>query len=106
MSERTILIVDDEDEIRNLMSIYLNNEGYQVVDVPDAATAMDMLKKKIDLIILDVMMPGMNGIDTCLKIREEYTMPIIFYQLNQKIWIKFTVWPVEQKTMLQSPLTH
>ncbi|MDD1514004.1 response regulator transcription factor [Priestia megaterium] len=79
MSERTILIVDDEAEIRNLMSIYLKNEGYQVVDVPDAATAMDMLKKqKIDLIILDVMMPGMNGIDTCLKIREEYTMPIIF----------------------------
>ncbi|MEI2443703.1 response regulator transcription factor, partial [Priestia megaterium] len=59
--------------------IYLKNEGYQVVDVPDAETAMDMLKKqKIDLIILDVMMPGMNGIDTCLKIREEYTMPIIF----------------------------
>ncbi|MDG0030520.1 response regulator transcription factor [Priestia sp. Y58] len=79
MSERTILIVDDEAEIRNIMSIYLKNEGYQVVDVPDAATAMDMLKKqKIDLIILDVMMPGMNGIDTCLKIREEYTMPIIF----------------------------
>jgi len=79
MSERTILIVDDEAEIRNIMSIYLKNEGYQVVDVPDAETAMDMLKKqKIDLIILDVMMPGMNGIDTCLKIREEYTMPIIF----------------------------
>ncbi|MEI2341419.1 response regulator transcription factor [Priestia megaterium] len=79
MSERTILIVDDEAEIRNIMSIYLKNEGYQVVDVPDAETAMDILKKqKIDLIILDVMMPGMNGIDTCLKIREEYTMPIIF----------------------------
>ncbi|MED4235723.1 response regulator transcription factor [Priestia megaterium] len=79
MSQRTILIVDDEAEIRNLMSIYLKNEGYQVVDVPDAATAMDLLKKqKIDLIILDVMMPGMNGIDACLKIREEYNMPIIF----------------------------
>jgi DNA-binding response OmpR family regulator len=79
MSERTILIVDDEAEIRNIMSIYLKNEGYQVVDVPDAETAMDMLKKqKIDLIILDVMMPGMNGIDACLKIREEYNMPIIF----------------------------
>lgn len=46
MSERTILIVDDEDEIRNLMSIYLKNEGYQVVDVPNAATAIDMLKNK------------------------------------------------------------
>ncbi|MFY2252391.1 response regulator [Priestia megaterium] len=68
MSERTILIVDDEDEIRNLMSIYLKNEGYQVVDVPNAATAIDMLKKqKIDLIILDVMMTGMNGIDACLS---------------------------------------
>ncbi|PED63432.1 response regulator transcription factor [Priestia megaterium] len=79
MSERTILIVDDEVEIRNLMSIYLKNEGYQVVDAPNAVTAMDILKKqKIDLIILDVMMPGMNGIDACLKIREEHNMPIIF----------------------------
>ncbi|MEH7286437.1 response regulator transcription factor [Priestia megaterium] len=79
MSERTILIVDDEVEIRNLTSIYLKNEGYQVVDAPNAVTAMDILKKqKIDLIILDVMMPGMNGIDACLKIREEHNMPIIF----------------------------
>ncbi|MGF9947204.1 DNA-binding response regulator [Priestia megaterium] len=79
MPERTILIVDDEVEIRNLTSIYLKNEGYQVVDAPNAVTAMDILKKqKIDLIILDVMMPGMNGIDACLKIREEHNMPIIF----------------------------
>ncbi|MED3854984.1 response regulator transcription factor [Priestia megaterium] len=79
MPERTILMVDDEVEIRNLTSIYLKNEGYQVVDAPDAVSAMDILKKqKIDLIILDVMMPGMNGIEACLKIREEYNMPIIF----------------------------
>lgn len=79
MPEKTILIVDDEAEIRNLISIYLKNEGYQVVDAPDALTAIDILKKrKIDLVILDIMMPVMDGIEACLKMREEYNMPIIF----------------------------
>jgi DNA-binding response OmpR family regulator len=77
--EKTILIVDDESEIRNLISIYLKNEGYQVVDAPDSLTALDILKKlKIDLVILDIMMPVMDGIEACLKMREEYNMPIIF----------------------------
>lgn len=71
--------MDDESEIRNLISIYLKNEGYQVVDAPDALTALDILKKlKIGLVILDIMMPVMDGIEACLKMREEYNMPIIF----------------------------
>ncbi|GMG73319.1 response regulator transcription factor [Priestia aryabhattai] len=79
MSERTILIVDDEIEIRNLIAIYVKNEGYQVLEAPDALIAMDILKeKKVDLILLDVMMPGINGIEACLKIRQDYHMPIIF----------------------------
>ena len=71
--------MDDEAEIRKLISIYLKNEGYQVVDAPDALTAIDILKKRnIDLVILDIMMPVMDGIEACLKMREEYNMPIIF----------------------------
>ncbi|RBN36913.1 DNA-binding response regulator, partial [Priestia megaterium] len=79
MSEKTVLIVDDEIEIRNLISIYLKNEGYEVLEASDALIAMDILKeKKVDLILLDVMMPGVNGIEACLKIRQKYHMPIIF----------------------------
>ncbi|WP_019390978.1 response regulator transcription factor [Priestia filamentosa] len=79
MSEKTILIVDDESEIRNLVSIYLKNEGYRIVEAPDALTALDILNKlRIDLIVLDIMMPVIDGIEACLKIREKFNMPIIF----------------------------
>ncbi|AKO93040.1 DNA-binding response regulator [Priestia filamentosa] len=79
MSEKTILIVDDESEIRNLVSIYLKNEGYRIVEAPDALTALHILNKsRIDLIVLDIMMPVIDGIEACLKIREKFNMPIIF----------------------------
>ena len=78
MERAKILIVDDEEEIRNLIEIYLKNEGYEVIK---AGTGLEALKhveeKKIDLVILDVMMPVVNGIDACIKIREQYNVPII-----------------------------
>lgn len=77
MNEK-ILIVDDDEKIRNLISIYLENEGYQTVKAGDATAALKILEKEsIDLIMLDVMMPQMNGIEACMKIREEKSMPII-----------------------------
>ena len=74
-----ILIVDDEKEIRDLVEIYLKGEGYQTLKAGDGEEALYILgnNKDIDLIILDVMMPKLNGIDTCLKIREEREIPII-----------------------------
>ena len=73
-----ILIVDDEKEIRDLIEIYLKSEGYETLKAADGVEALNILnKEEPDLIILDVMMPRMNGIDACLKIREERQMPII-----------------------------
>lgn len=73
-----ILIVDDEKEIRDLIEIYLKSEGYETLKAADGVEALNILnKEEPDLIILDVMMPKMNGIDACLKIREERQMPII-----------------------------
>ncbi|WP_055666689.1 response regulator transcription factor [Desnuesiella massiliensis] len=77
MSER-ILIVDDDEKIRNLISIYLKNEGYITLEAGDALEALKMLgEDDIDLIMLDIMMPNMDGIEACMKIREEKNMPII-----------------------------
>lgn len=77
MNEK-ILVVDDDGEIRNLISVYLENEGYNVVKSGDGACALEILNsEKIDLILLDIMMPKMNGIEACLKIRKEKNMPII-----------------------------
>lgn len=77
MSSR-ILIVDDDQEIRKLISLYLENEGIETEKAEDAIEALKLLEDNtFDLIILDIMMPKMDGIQACLKIREERNMPII-----------------------------
>jgi len=78
MSKETILIVDDEKEIRNLIAIYLKNEGYDVLEASDGKEGLDLLKKhKVHLIVLDIMMPNVDGIEMCMKVREIAEMPII-----------------------------
>lgn len=78
LSKEKILIVDDEKEIRDLVEIYLKGEGYETLKAADGEEALYLLRgNEIDLVILDVMMPKLNGIETCLKIREESELPII-----------------------------
>lgn len=73
-----ILIVDDDENIRNLLSIYLENEGLQTIKIDNARKAIEIIKNKnIELILLDIMMPEMDGIEACMKIRKEKNMPII-----------------------------
>lgn len=73
-----ILIIDDDKEIRNLVGIYLENEGMNTEKFEDAIEAMKFLQSnEADLIILDIMLPQMDGIQACMKIREERSMPII-----------------------------
>lgn len=78
MDKQCILIVDDEEDIRDLLQIYLINEGYDVIKTADGLEAMEVLEKtNIDLIILDIMMPKMDGIQACMKIRKDKNVPII-----------------------------
>ena len=78
MDKETILIVDDEKEIRELIEIYLRNEGYEVIMASTGLEAIKLVEeRKVDLIVLDIMMPVVNGIDACIKIREQYNTPII-----------------------------
>lgn len=61
-----------------MLEIYLKNEGYVVLKASDGAEALELLENnEVDLIILDVMMPRMDGLQACMKIREEKQMPII-----------------------------
>lgn len=78
MSNFNILVVDDEIEICNAIEIYLNREGLNVFKAYDGIEALQVLEEeKIHLILLDVMMPKLDGIKTCLKIRENRNIPII-----------------------------
>lgn len=74
-----ILAADDNPEIREIIRILLSGEGYAVTEAKDGPTALEALKaQSFDLIILDIMMPGMNGYETCQKIREISNAPILF----------------------------
>ena len=77
MSEK-ILIIDDEQDIADLLEVYLKNENYTVYKFYCATDAMPCIKNgDIDLAILDIMLPDMNGFSLCQLIREKYTYPII-----------------------------
>lgn len=73
-----ILIVDDEPEIADLVSLYLQNENFIVFKFYNAADALKCVQSEtLDLAILDVMLPDMNGFQLCQKIREKYQYPVI-----------------------------
>ena len=78
MAETNILGVDDEQEIADLVEIYLVSDGYKVFKASNAQDGLDILDKEdIHLCLLDIMMPGMNGLEMCKKIRETNNIPII-----------------------------
>lgn len=78
MINYNILVVDDEKEICNAIEIYLKREGYNVYKAYDGIEALELLgENNIHLILLDVMMPKLDGIKTCLKIRQDQNIPII-----------------------------
>lgn len=78
MNTPHILVVDDEKEITDLMEIYLTQEGYEVIKRYNALTLIDDIKEhSIDLVILDVMMPEIDGIQALKMIREKFHIPVI-----------------------------
>ena len=79
MIKTKILIVDDESRMRKLLRDFLEREGYQVMEAADGIEAMDIFytNKDLDLIILDVMMPRMDGWQVCKEVREYSKVPIM-----------------------------
>jgi DNA-binding response OmpR family regulator len=70
MTEAMILVVEDEQSIASLVTLYLTNEGFRVSQIADGAQALDAVERvKPDLVILDVMLPGMDGIEICRRLR-------------------------------------
>ncbi|MFJ8236573.1 response regulator transcription factor [Ureibacillus sp. NPDC094379] len=78
METLTVLVTDDDQDIRDGIEIYLKNEGYKVLKAADGVEALELLEQnEVHLIILDIMMPNMDGITTTFKIRSERNIPII-----------------------------
>ncbi len=78
MNEYTILVTDDDKEIRDGIEIYLSNEGYKVIKAANGIETLQQLENnEVHLIIMDIMMPQMDGIAATFKIRDKYNIPII-----------------------------
>lgn len=91
MGNAGILIIDDNAEIREVITILLEGEGFDTEEAAGGAEALEKLKEKsYDLLLLDVMMPGMNGYQTCVEIRRLTNAPILFLSARSQ---------VEDKTM-------
>lgn len=76
--DQNILVVDDEQEIADLLEVYLKNDGYRVFKFYNGTDALSCINTtRIDLAILDVMLPDLDGFHLCQKIREKYFYPII-----------------------------
>lgn len=74
----TVLIVDDDEEITRSTGIFLKAEGYRVLEAHDGLEALDMLMNEdIQLVLLDIMMPKLDGISTLMKLREKKNIPVI-----------------------------
>src|SRR5690625_848556 len=73
-----ILVVDDEERIRRLLRMYLEREDYIIEEAENGSEALDLaLKNDYDVILLDIMMPEMDGIEVCKELRKEKTTPVI-----------------------------
>lgn len=91
MSNLNVVIVDDEKEIADLIEVYLINEGFNVFKFYSAKEALEAIyNNKIDLAILDVMLPDGNGFSLCKSIREKYSFPIIMLTAKEEEIDKIT----------------
>ncbi len=76
--KHTILVVDDEERIRRLLRMYLEKEHFVIEEAEDGETALQLaLEKEYDLILLDVMLPGIDGVEVCAKLRQAKSTPVI-----------------------------
>lgn len=78
LAEKKILFADDDPEIREVVRVLLESEGYKVIEAVNGEEAVRLADDTLDLIILDAMMPGKSGVSACVEIRRTLTVPILF----------------------------
>lgn len=78
MEKATILLIEDDADIREGIRILLESEGYAILEAENGYKGLEILSDDVDLVILDVMMPGISGIQTCEKIRKRSNVPVLF----------------------------
>ncbi len=74
----TVLVVDDDPKIRDLLRLYLSRDGYRTLEAADGPAALELARaQRCDLVLLDVMLPGVDGLEVCRQLRDEGDTPIL-----------------------------
>ena len=95
-----VLVVDDEKDIRELINFYLNKEGFEVLEASNGEEALEIFENEyIDLGIIDVMMPVMDGFELVENLKEFKDVPVIMLQRKVKVKINFAVFLLVLMTM-------
>lgn len=103
-----ILVVDDEQDIRRIIRILLESSGYQVAEAPNGLAAVEYIRQQpnVDLVLMDIMMPGLNGIEASRAIRERCSAPILFLTAKTQERDKFEAYQAGGDDYLAKPFSH
>ena len=102
MAAQTILIAEDDPDIRDGVRILLAGEGYRILEAENGPRALEIFTPEVDLVVLDIMMPGMSGLRVCEELRKISTVPILFLTAKSQensIWCQTSA-----KFLTQSPI--
>ena len=103
-----ILVVDDEQDIRRIIRILLESSGYQVAEAPNGLAAVEYIRQQpnVDLVLMDIMMPGLNGIEASRAIRERCSAPIMFLTAKTQERDKLEAYQAGGDDYLAKPFSH
>lgn len=103
-----ILVVDDEQDIRRISRILLESSGYQVAEAPNGLAAVEYIRQQpnVDLVLMDIMMPGLNGIEASRAIRERCSAPILFLTAKTQERDKLEAYQAGGDDYLAKPFSH
>lgn len=106
--ENKILIVDDDPNIREVLSILLSSEGYKIIEAENGDIALEIMNVEadIELAILDVMMPGISGVEVCAEIRKNSDIPILFLTAKSQDHDKVLAYTQGGDDYLVKPFSH
>ena len=89
MLDIKVLVVDDEEDMRHLVEMYLLNSNYQCIQASNGQEALEVIQKEqVDVVLLDIMMPEQDGFEVCQNIRKHSEVPIIFVSAKGEEWDK------------------
>lgn len=103
-----ILVVDDEQDIRRIIRILLESSGYQVAEAPNGLAAVEYIRQQpnVDLVLMDIMMRGLNGIEASRAIRERCSAPILFLTAKTQERDKLEAYQAGGDDYLAKPFSH